>query len=138
MNIPQTVKDYLDSLDENVEIMNLINNELTYLPDLSRFKNLKRLVCSYNKIKKLDILPKGLIQLYCSDNQIQELNNIPEPLILDCRYNLLPSFDIQILKKIDIDRRKEKLVMFILSMSKSEFSFDKDDMLEKIGKYVLT
>jgi len=50
----------------------------------------------------------------------------------------LPSFDIKILKKIDIDRRKEKLVMFILSMSKSEFSFDKVDMLEKIGKYVLT
>jgi len=48
----------------------------------------------------------------------------------------LPSVDRNILKEIDINNKKrEILVLFIIGIQKNRF--DKVDMLEKIGKYVL-
>jgi hypothetical protein len=47
----------------------------------------------------------------------------------------LPSFDIKILKEIDINRRREKLIIFILGMYNIEFN--NDDIFRKIGEYVL-
>ncbi len=95
------------------------------------------LICSYNKIQELNNLPKGLEKLSCEYNKIYALNNIPESLIkLDCNENPLPSFDINVLKEIDINNKKrEILVLFIIGIQKNRF--DKVDMLEKIGKYVL-
>ena len=88
--------------------------------------------------KQLNNLPKRLETLYCNNNEIKVFNNIPESLIkLDCNENPLPSFDINVLKEIDINNKKrEILVLFIIGIQKNRF--DKVDMLEKIGKYVLT
>ncbi len=134
-----SVIDYLNSLNVNVKEINLSNKELTVLPDLSRFTNLKKLDCSFNKIKKINNLPEGLENLYCENNQIKELNNIPKSLfVLCCTNNLLPSVNINILKEIDINRKRETVIMFILNMSKSKNRFDNDDIFRKIGEYVLT
>ena len=109
MTTPQTVIDYLNSLDENAEMIYIYYKSLTItiLPDLFRFKNLKILICSFDKIVNLDNipvrleildcnnnqitkisqLPKSLKELNCSSNKIKELN-LPEGLeILDCAYN---------------------------------------------------
>ena len=194
-----SVIDYLNSLNVNVKEINLSNKELTVLPDLSRFTNLKKLDCSFNKIKKINNLPEGLENLYCENNQIKELNNFPKGLkvlvchnnkikkldnlpegfeglgcsyneiqelnnlpnklgilncennqikelnnipkslfVLCCTNNLLPSVNINILKEIDINRKRETVIMFILNMSKSKNRFDNDDIFRKIGEYVLT
>ena len=197
MDIPQNVINYLNSLDIDVEVIDLSHKGLTVLPNLSKFTNLtklfcynnqiekldklpdtlKKLYCDHNKIQKLNNLPnklqgldcsnnliqelnnlpKGLIQLYCDHNQIQELNNLPDRLIelhcdtnkikqfdnipkllktLYCHINPLPSFNIKILKEIDIDRRKEKFVLFIVGIQENRF--DNDDIFRKISEYVLT
>lgn len=36
------IETYLDSLPENIEEICVINKNITHLPDLSRFKNLKK------------------------------------------------------------------------------------------------
>jgi len=62
MTTPQTVINYLNSLDINVEIIYIYYKSLTItiLPDLFRFKNLKILICSFNQITKIGKLPDGL------------------------------------------------------------------------------
>ena len=44
---------YLNSLPEDIECMDLRNNNLTFIPSLKRFKNLKELNCSENKLTSL-------------------------------------------------------------------------------------
>ncbi len=88
MTTPQSVTYYLDSLDENVEEINLSQKGLTVFPDLSRFTNLIKLDCNFNQIKKINKLPKKLEILCCAFNQIEQLNNLPKKLIkLDCSFN---------------------------------------------------
>jgi hypothetical protein len=56
-----------------------------------------------------------------------------------CKIILTLPLDINILKEIYINKKREKLVMFILSMSKSENknTIDNVDIFTKIGEYVL-
>jgi Leucine-rich repeat (LRR) protein len=82
------IEAYLDSLPSNTKIINLFDKNLTYIPSLERFYQLKELWCSYNQITQLDNLPNSLEKLYCSYNKITQLNNIPNTLqILDCSNN---------------------------------------------------
>jgi hypothetical protein len=88
MDMPQYVIDYLDSLDENVEEINLSKRRLKRLPNLSKFTNVKELYCYNNQIKVLDKLPDGLKELYCYNNTIKELNNLPNKLqVMLCSNN---------------------------------------------------
>lgn len=48
--------------DYTIEILNLSHKEMTVLPDLSLYKNIKILNCSFNKLINLDNLPSGLIE----------------------------------------------------------------------------
>ena len=70
--------------------LDLSNKELTELPDLSAYTNLKKLNCSCNKITHIDNLPLSLKYLDCSYNEITHLDNLPGNLtILYCNYNKL-------------------------------------------------
>ena len=89
--------DYIENLDENIEILDLINNKINKIPDLSKFKNLKELYClncdikelknlpitltvlrcDLNKLKNLDYLPISLKVIECSDNSIKKIDNLP-------------------------------------------------------------
>ena len=54
------IENYLYSLPDNTEIIDVSNNDLTYISDLSRFKNLKTLVCSFNLLTSLPTLTENL------------------------------------------------------------------------------
>jgi Leucine-rich repeat (LRR) protein len=76
------IEEYLNSLPEDTTtIINISNKRLTSLPDLSRFKNLKTLECSYNQLPSLPKLNDNLTLLYCSNNIICDIlntNDIPK------------------------------------------------------------
>jgi len=95
MNNKFDVEKYLNSLPDNVNIIDVSKKNLNYLPDLLRFKKLKVLICSYNKLTSLPVLPKNLKELYCYNNKLTSLPILPENLKwLNCSYNKLISLPI--------------------------------------------
>jgi len=74
------IEEYLDSLPDDVEKINVSNKGIKYLPDLSRFKKLEILYCDENNLTSLPVLPKNLKELSCYDNKLTSLPNLPEKL----------------------------------------------------------
>ena len=64
------IEDYLDSLPEDIETIDVSNKNLTYLPSLKRFYKLKVLNCPHNQLTMLPELNDSLQELYCSNNQL--------------------------------------------------------------------
>jgi len=60
-----TIQLFIDQLPDNTTCINISNKGLIICPDLSRFKNLKSLNCSGNKLTSLYKLNDGLESLYC-------------------------------------------------------------------------
>jgi Leucine-rich repeat (LRR) protein len=84
------IEDYLNSLPLDITKIDVSSRGLTYLPDLSRFKELIHLNCSYNEITELPHLNNKLQYLYCSENQLTGLPPLNDNLIyLDCSENQL-------------------------------------------------
>lgn len=64
------------------------NARLTEMPDLSNYKNLRKLNINNHQIRDLGILPDTLQELYCYNNQITNFSNLPTNLkILNCSNN---------------------------------------------------
>ena len=97
-----------------VSTLDISNQHLTVLPDLSTYTNLKILICFNNQITELNNLPNTLQKLYCSDNQIIELDIIPSTLrVLICPNNpFLLNYDYEIsvenIKRYNIDKQNEQ------------------------------
>jgi Leucine-rich repeat (LRR) protein len=86
------IEDYLNSLPLDTKIINVSFKKLTYLPDLSRFKQLEKLVCSKNELKSLPPLPNSLIVLFCPFNPLTELPQFNNNLeYIECSYCQLTS-----------------------------------------------
>lgn len=107
----ESIESYLDSLPDDITILDVSQKNLTYLPDISRFtgleklfcyknlitelpklpKNLKELNCYGNKLTKIPELPKNLKELTCYGNKLTkiEINELHDLITLDCRYNKL-------------------------------------------------
>jgi Leucine-rich repeat (LRR) protein len=88
------IEEYLNYLDDNIEKIDLSYKRLKELPDLSRFKNLKQLLCSFNNLTSLpENLPNSLEELWFNNNNLTSLpENLPNTLIkLDCPFNNLIS-----------------------------------------------
>ena len=84
------IKQYIDSLPDNIEIIDVSYTNIDYLPDLSRFKNLQELNCSNNKLTDLPSLNDNLQKLNCSNNELTYLPNLNDNLTeLNCPYNKL-------------------------------------------------
>lgn len=72
---------------EDLDYLNLSNSNLFVLPNLTCYKNLKTLICNYNKLTTLDNLPSSITHLYCYYNRIVNLDKLPNSiysLICDC------------------------------------------------------
>ncbi len=67
-------------IDSSITELDLSSKNLSKLPDLSIYPNLKKLKCSYNKLTKLDNLPSNLEELECYNNQLTSLDNLPSGL----------------------------------------------------------
>ena len=71
---------YLNSLSEDILTVDISDKSIKYLPDLTRFKNLKIFNCSNNQLTSLPTLPENLLGLYCYNNQLTSLPTLPENL----------------------------------------------------------
>jgi hypothetical protein len=79
------IEEYLNSLPDDVEEINISYKGLTYIPSLERFTKLQELICSNNQLTTLVSLPSSLQRLYCSDNQLGTLPPLSSSLqILEC------------------------------------------------------
>ena len=106
--------------------LDLYDQELTELPDLSKYTNLKKLYCHYNKLTNLDNLPSTLTYLDCSHNELNSLNNLsPALLELHCSYNQLT-----ILYNLPYG-------LTYLNCSNNPFNYNFELTLENIRKYNL-
>ena len=87
------IETYLNSLSEEISILSIERKGITYLPDLTRFKNLREFNCSDNQLNSLPTnLPEGLEILYCSSNQLTslpDLTRLKNLKALYCTYNEL-------------------------------------------------
>ena len=84
------IEDYINSLPLSTCLIDVSYKGLTYLPDLSRFKQLRHLNCSFNKLTWLPPLNNTLTHLDCSDNKLTELPPLNENLThLVCNNNNL-------------------------------------------------
>jgi Leucine-rich repeat (LRR) protein len=85
--------DYKDEYNTTT-ILDLSNQGLTELPDLSMYINLKILYCKFNNFTTLDNLPINLEYLVCSHNKLTSLDFLPPTLKkLDCRFNYITELD---------------------------------------------
>jgi Leucine-rich repeat (LRR) protein len=86
------IEDYLNSLPLDITEIDVSNKGLTYLPDLSRFKQLTHLFCPFNQLTELPPLNNNLTYLDCSENQLTELPQLNNNLTqLYCSFNCLTS-----------------------------------------------
>lgn len=74
----EQVTDYLNGLNDDVEIIDLSQRGLKELPDLSRFKKLKKLHIPVNNLVSLPDLSecKELIDIICFNNNLENIDNI--------------------------------------------------------------
>ena len=72
-----------------VKTLDFSNKEITELPSLTKYKNLTRLICNNNKLKKLPELPENLKYLDIRNNNIEFLpSRLPKKLrSLNCENN---------------------------------------------------
>ena len=84
------IEAYINSLSEDIEIIDVSQKGLTYIPSLKRFHKLKKLDCSNNKLTSLPELNNNLQVLDCSNNKLTSLPELNNELIyLNCSYNQL-------------------------------------------------
>ena len=74
------IETYLNSLSEDILIIDISNKGIKSLPDLTRFKNLKELYCDSNELTSLPTLPQNLKELYCYSNKLTSLPTLPQNL----------------------------------------------------------
>ena len=84
------IETYLNSLSEDISELSICNMGIRLLPDLTRFKNLKKLYCYNNHLPSLPTLPPKLEELGCCGNNLTVLPTLPQYLTtLDCSSNKL-------------------------------------------------
>jgi Leucine-rich repeat (LRR) protein len=77
-----TIVTYLNSLPEDISIIDISGNGIKSLPELTRFQNLKELNCSDNELTFLPSLPQNLTSLNCCNNKLTSLPTLPQNLII--------------------------------------------------------
>lgn len=85
------IETYLESKIDSTEI-DIQSENISELPSLINFKNLRVLNCSNNNLTSLPELPENLQELHCRNNKLTSLPELPENLRhLQCQFNKLTS-----------------------------------------------
>ena len=74
------IERYLNSLSDDISILDISFKNIKYLPDLTKFKNLEELYCNNNQLTTLPTLPQNLKKVFCSNNQLTTLPTLPQKL----------------------------------------------------------
>lgn len=83
-------KAYLDSLEDNEKKISITDSRLTQSNRLSRFTQLKTLICSGSDTSELPPLPDTIETLWCNCNSIRQIKTLPLSLVIfDISYNSL-------------------------------------------------
>ena len=86
------IEEYINSLPDDIETIDISDKSLTYLPSLTRFHKLKKLYCPHNQLTSLPELNQSLQILWCSHNQLTSLPELNQSLQrLSCYDNQLTS-----------------------------------------------
>jgi Leucine-rich repeat (LRR) protein len=93
MSIPTDVQQYIDSLPNDIEKIDLNGKYLKELPDLSRFYKLKVLICYNNQLTSIPVLNK-LQKLDCHNNQLTSIPVLDNLQKLWCYNNQLTSIPV--------------------------------------------
>ena len=104
------IESYLNSLPEDIEEIDVSHKKLKYIPDLSKFKNLKMLICSNNCLNSLPSLNEKLEGLYCYVNKLYSLPYLNEKLI-SFNFDNNPICEI-INSRKNMNETKEKIKIF--------------------------
>lgn len=85
------VEDYLNSLPDDTEFINVSDRKISHLPSLKRFYHLKTLLCSNNQLTSLPELNSSLEKLFCGYNKLTSLPEVKNTSlkILSCNHNQL-------------------------------------------------
>jgi Leucine-rich repeat (LRR) protein len=84
------IEEYLNSLPKNITKIDVSNMRITYLPELTRFTELRELHCEFNELTSLPDLPENLVVLNCTKNKLTSLPELPNKLErLYCHCNKL-------------------------------------------------
>ena len=102
------IEEYLQELDVDIEEIVLNCKCLEYIPDLSRFKNLKKLNCEGNKLKSLPKLPESLEILDCYCNKLTIIEELPENLKKRYKY-LEHQFNNEVQHLRNLASRRDKM-----------------------------
>lgn len=122
---------YLDSLDENIEEIDISNYDLEGVLDLEKFKNLKKLCSQSNEFTKIIGLGPSIIHIDCSNNLINhiDLSQAINLESLNIRNNELVNLNLTNTTKLStLDISSNELVYLDLSNTLVEFpecSFNK-------------
>lgn len=100
------IKDIIKYNLHKIMYLNIDNNNLIELPIwISECRNVKKLVCSNNKLKTLpENLPQSLCELWCQNNRLICLpENLPQSLkIISCYNNKLKSLPKNLPKSLEL------------------------------------
>lgn len=84
------ILNYINSLPTDTTVIDVSNKNLTTIPPLTRFYQLKTFICSRNSLTELPLLPNSLKGLFCDSNRLTTLPTLPDSLIvLICSINQL-------------------------------------------------
>lgn len=134
----------IDKPYENIELFDCSNNNLSSVgtANLSEYKNLKQLYCSYNNLDKLPILPKNLEILFCNNNKLEGNLVLTNKLLhLNASFNNFKNIEINsYIKNIDVShniltRVPKNLNNNIDNINLSYNQISSIKGLEKLGKF---
>jgi hypothetical protein len=95
-------KAYLDNLEDNEEFITITCSKLTKFNNLSRFSQLKSLICTGSDTSELPQLPDTIETLWCNSNSIRQIKTLPSSLVnFDISYNSISKLP-QLPKQLEV------------------------------------
>jgi Leucine-rich repeat (LRR) protein len=100
------VDEYINSLDTDITIIDLSDADLTYIPDLTRFINLDKIIFYNNELTTLPKLPINIKYINGHHNRITDISDIAQYINLEyleiCYNDIKVIPNLSNLKKLEV------------------------------------